>query len=115
MEAIPSAVKDGLTFFPVPSVDDVRMAFGLDETAYFKRHALPYVPKKYINAVNDLFFDGGKLPALAPQVDRSEASRFLRAMLASFAPSHESKETTAGYALWVWSTPEALALAGETP
>jgi hypothetical protein len=115
MEAIPSAVKDGLTFFPIPVTTDLSIAFGLGDACYFNRRALPDVPKKYVDAANDLFFNGGKLPDLAPQVDRSEASRFLRAMLASFAPSHESKETTAGYALWVWSTPEALALAGEAP
>lgn len=105
----PSPVKDGLTFFPIPAIDDVQAAFGLAADRYFSRHALPDVPRKYKDAANKLFFDGGHLPSLVEGVDRAAATRYLGAMLSSWAPSHEAKETTAGYALWVWSTPEAIA------
>lgn len=110
MEA-PTATKDGLTFFPIPDVSRPEMAFGLSEKAYFSRRALPEVPRKYITQANELFFNGGKLPALADGVDASAATRYLSALLCSFAPPHESKETTAAYALWVWTTPDAIAAA----
>lgn len=108
MNSKPEAIKDGIQFWPIPETSAPEAAFGLKEDAYFNRRSLPAVPREYINAASDLFFNGGKLPNLAPGVDRREAARRLRALLCSFAPSHESKEATAAYALWVWSTPEIV-------
>lgn len=104
----PSATKDGLTFWPIPPTSQADAAFGLDEGSYFNRRSLPKVPREFEKLVQDLFFSGGVMPQLANGVDRSQASLRLRAMLCSFAPSHESKVATAAYALWVWSTPEIV-------
>lgn len=108
METVPSAKKDGLTFWPIPEFDDASAAFGLRGNAYFSRNALPNVPRKYADEVDRLFFSGGELPAFAPQVDRAKAFRAVRALLSSFVPAHEAKVATVAYAFWVWSTPEAL-------
>ena len=98
----PSFKKDGLVFWPIPEVSDVSLAFGLKESDYFNRRNLPNVPLKYEDKVNELFFKGGKLE-LSDDVPKEKAMRFLSAMLCSFRPSHESKTTTAAYALWCWS------------
>jgi hypothetical protein len=108
MSAKPKAVKDGIQFWPIPKTTATEAAFGLRGDAYFPRGSLPEVPREYVNQVDDLFFFGGKLPALADGVDRKEASARLQALLASFDPSNESKTATAAYALWVWSTPEIV-------
>ena len=105
---VPSATKDGLTFFPVPEFDDLSIAFGAGEKSYFDRRNLPDVPKKFEDAAGSLFFSGGKLPEFDPRVDVKKASRAVRALLSSFAPSHEAKEATVAYAFWVWSTPKAI-------
>ena len=104
----PSAECKGLVFWPIPEFSDSEVAFGAAASRYFNRHDLPDVPREFEDKANDLFFKGGKVQGLAPQVDSGKAYRALRAWLASFAPSHESKETTVGYALWLWSTPAAL-------
>jgi hypothetical protein len=55
-----------------------------------------------------LFYEGGHLPQFDPRVDRQLAVRATKAWLASWAPSHEQKEATVGYAFWLWSTPAAI-------
>lgn len=92
----------GLTFVPVPEFSDVDIAFGASRDAYFDRYALPKVPRKYGAMASRLFFSGGKIPAFAPEIDRTKAARALRAWLTSFAPAHEAKEATVAYALWAW-------------
>lgn len=99
----PELTKDGLTFFPIPDVNDSNTAFGLGKDKYFDRRKRPYVPKKYENMIHDLFFSGGTLPVFKSGVDRTQAARYLNAMLRSWAPAHESKVATAAYALWVWA------------
>lgn len=111
---IPSAVKDGLTFFPVPTFDDVSIAFGADERAFFGRRDLPDVPSQHKDAAMSLFYKGGPLPKFDPRVDTKLAMRAVKAWLVSWAPAHESKEATVGYAFWVWSTPEAIDAAKAT-
>jgi hypothetical protein len=108
MSALPAAECKGLTFFPVPVFDGPSQAFGADERAYFHRRDLPEVPSKFKDIANDLFFSGGKIPDLDPRISAKSATHAIRAWLASWAPSHESKETTVGYALWLWTTPEAI-------
>lgn len=104
----PEKVCQGLTFFPVPEFDDASVAFGADANAYFDRRDRPDVPREWENYVDNLFFSGGHLPELSPKVDRELATRAIRAWLSSFAPPHESKITTAAYALWLWTSDDVL-------
>ena len=106
--AMPSAVVRGLTFFPVPEFSDPEIAFGAQEGSFFNRRDLPDVPRKYRDAAMGLFYSGGKLPAFDPRIDPTLAARATKAWLGSWAPAHESKEATVGYAFWLWSTPEAI-------
>ncbi len=108
MSAIPDVVKDGLTFFPVPNFDMPEAIFGADEKAFFRRTNLPFVPQEYKREARRLFFEGGEIPKFDSRVDRAMAAKAIRAWLGSFSPAHEAKESTVGYALWVWSTPEAI-------
>lgn len=102
----PKHTKMGITFWPIPDVSDVEIAFGANKRWYFPRQQLPEVPQRYTDTVRRLFFKGGKLPDLPAQVDQKQAARFFRALLGSWEPSHEQKEATAAYALWVWDTLE---------
>jgi len=99
----PEKTTKGLTFLPIPEVDDATMVFGLGEKSYFKRNSLPKVPDKYEDIVSSIFYSGGVLPELSKEVDRTKTVRYLRALLCSFDPPHESKIATAAYALWVWT------------
>lgn len=105
----PTPTKDGLTFFPIPEFRDVDLAFStIREDQYFDRRKLPSVPREYEREVERLFYDGGKMPDFAPEVDKDRAARWTRVMLSSWEPSHESKLRTVAYAFWVWSTPDAV-------
>ena len=96
----------GLTFFPIPEFRNSNGTLtSAPLSAFFDRYKRPYVPSKYENMASDLFFEGGKLESLQPDVDKNFALDALRYWLSSWAPPHESKITTVGYALWVWSTP----------
>lgn len=109
LSSIPAPTKDGLTFWPIPEFNDPTCVFGADEKHYFNRYNLPDVPRKYTAMVDELFFRGGTLPEMAPQVDRAKAARAVRAWLSSWAPAHEAKIATVGYAFWVWMTlPEGV-------
>lgn len=112
---IPQPTIKGLTFFPVPTFNDPEVVFGATADKFFDRCDLPDVPSDFKEYANRLFFSGGNLPNIDGRVDPDLAVRALSAWLGSFAPAHESKETTVGYALWVWTTPEAIdsALSGE--
>lgn len=103
-DTLPSKVLSGVTFFPVPEFDGPTVVFGAPESVYLPRRELPKVPRQFDNMAHDLFYQGGKLPELSPQVDRLKARRALQAWLGSFQPSHESKMTAVAYALWVWTT-----------
>lgn len=99
----PKAEIDGIQFLPIPKVPDVVMTFD-GGVKYFDRKNLPYVPKKYTEMAEDLFFNGGKVPlpvSMSP-TDVHDAYRWINAALRSFDPSQESKMATVGYALWVW-------------
>lgn len=109
MSQIPSPTHSGLTFFPVPEFTGPHVAFGADAKAFFPdRYDLPKVPREHCSAAMKLFYEGGRLPEFDPRVDRTLAFRAAQAWLASFAPAHETKEATVGYAFWVWSTPAAI-------
>jgi hypothetical protein len=104
----PNATERGLTFFPIPRFDGPTMAFGAERKDFFDRRDLPDVPAKYRKAAMSLFYNGGDFPEFDPRVDRKLAMVATRAWLGSFAPAHESKEATVGYAFWVWSTAAAI-------
>jgi len=104
----PEKTIKGLTFYPVPEFDDITVAMGADESAFFNRHDLPEFPREYDDLANKLMFSGGKLEGLSPKVPMDKAMRAVRAWLCSFAPAHEAKTATVGYALWLWSDDEAL-------
>lgn len=93
---------NGLTFIPVPKFSAAEVAFGADSKAFFNRRNLPDVPKKYTDMATEFFFRGGKTPEFVPGVNKADAVNALRAWMCSFAPAHESKEATLGYALWAW-------------
>lgn len=113
---IPTATRDGLTFFPIPEFDGPSVAFGADLKHYFNRRELPKVPREYSEYVSNLFFNGGELPDFDPRVDRKKARYAVNALLRSFAPAHEQKEATVAYAFWVWSTPASIdAATGAAP
>lgn len=105
-KAKPKLNEKGITFFPIPEVSDVDIAFGAVEEKYFNRRDLPFIPEKYESEVSRLMFSGGKLPSFNEKVDSKLAFRFTQAMLSSFAPSHESKIATVAYAFWVWTEGE---------
>lgn len=109
MNKTPNATHQQRTFFPIPEFSDVSLAFGAPIEAFFPdRYDLPHVPREHAGAAMELFYEGGKLPDFDPRVDRALATRAMKAWLGSWAPSHEQKEATVGYALWVWSTPAAI-------
>ncbi len=104
----PQKEINGLTFFPVPDVSDVDMALGARASRFFNRRNLPDVPRQFKDMAENLFFNGGNLPDLSPKVDRVKATRVIRAWLGSFAPAHEAKIATVGYALWLWTDQASL-------
>ena len=100
---VPSPTYGGITFIPVPEFSAIDAAFGADISRYLKRGDEPDIPREFIDHANRLFFEGGRLPPLADDVDKRKANTAIRAWLCSFAPSHEAKVATVGYAFWVWS------------
>jgi len=106
MSKTPSVTMKGLTFLPVPDFTDVQCAFGADAKDYFMRRDLPEVPRKFTAEAMRMFYEGGAFPEFGDDVDAVKAKRAIKAWLSSWSPSHEAKEATVGYALWVWS-PEA--------
>ncbi len=104
----PKKKINNLVFYPVPEFQDVDVAFGAGQGAYFKRSNLPEVPGKFDDMASRLFFNGGALPAFAEGVDVTKAERAIRAWLSSFAPAHEEKITTVAYALWLWTDKKAM-------
>ena len=95
---------NNVTFYPVPVFGDESIAFGAKQDAYFKRSNLPDVPDEFEDMASSLFFSGGTLPEFSSCIDRSKAARAIKAWLSSWAPAHEEKITTVGYALWLWTS-----------
>lgn len=104
----PEVTHKRLTFYPIPKVGDSEVVFGAKRDRYFDRASLPTVPHECEELVQQLFFKGGRLPAFHKAVDPIEATRFVRALLCSFEPSHEAKIATVAYAIWLWSHPTVL-------
>ncbi len=96
----------GITFYPIPEVSDAELAFGSESSAYFDRYDLPEIPTEYVNKATSLMFAGGTLE-LPPEIDAEKATRAVQAWLTSYAPAHEAKMATVGYALWLWSNIES--------
>ena len=105
-EHSPPVTCKHLTFLPVPEFDGPTVVFGANERDFFDRRDRPQIPKRFLDEASRLFFSGGEWPAFGSDVDAVKAKRAIKAWLGSWAPAHEAKEATVGYALWVWS-PEA--------
>jgi hypothetical protein len=96
--------------FPVPDFDAVSAAFGADGKDYLTRDQMGdefYQDRnRYTRTAQLLFFRGGKLEdfglRLKKEIDSAKAHRAIRALLSSFAPKHEIKIGTVGYALSQW-------------
>ncbi len=100
----PQAIKEGLTFLPIPDFNDVDVSFGSFKSAFFNKRNLPEIPPVFEKIAQELFFNGGDLPDLPETIDKVKARRAISAWLGSFEPGHEEKIATVGYALWVWSS-----------
>lgn len=103
--------------FPVPDFDGPTVVFGAPPSAYLTREQLPdgfYSGRgRHCEVASNLFFRGGKLAdhglQFKPGIDRAKAAAAIRGLLSSFAPKHEIKIGTVGYALSQWCedyTPE---------
>lgn len=109
--------KGTATEFPVPEFDDASCAFGASEKDYLTREEMGdefyrmSVRNNFTEAASSLFFTGGKLEdyglKLKPEIDSIKAHRAIRALLCSFAPKHEIKIGTVGFALSKWCDPIA--------
>ena len=93
----PKLSVGSVTFFPVPIVPSFA-----PESAYLPRRGGPTIPRKYSDFASALFFNGGTLPVMRPEVDRVKATQAVGKWLKSWEPAHEAKEATVAYALWVW-------------
>jgi hypothetical protein len=104
----PHVMMQGVSFYPVPEFTDGEVAFGATYGAsnFFPRGKLRdiYVPRKFSDMAETLFYEGGKLPKFHPKVDLRKAKKALAAWLRSFEPAHEAKLKTVGYALWLWTS-----------
>lgn len=83
----------------IPTLDDLQVVFSTVRTdpdllAEAKARGFYNGRTPYNALFNALFFRGGK-PNFKPDVDptfKAQATRYLRALMASFEPSHEEKE-----------------------
>ena len=99
--------------FPVPEVSDVDVAFGAGGSAYLTREQMGdefYGDRnEYTKHASALFFRGGSILPEGRRwrdgIDQAKASRAIKAMLCSFAPKHEIKIGTVGFALREWTEP----------
>lgn len=105
---------DGQTF-TVPAFDAPAAVFGADAREYLTREQMGsdfYAMRgKHCDAADGLFFSGGKLSdhglRFRAEIDQRAAMMAVRAWLSSFAPKHEIKIGTVGYALSKWCEPTA--------
>lgn len=97
---VPQKEIGGVAFFPVPEFSDSEVFRGA-EGGFIS--GVP-IPEKFEMLAEKLFFEGGEFPELNPRVNREKAMRAVGAWLGSFAPSHEEKINTVGYALWLWTS-----------
>src|SRR3990167_761866 len=93
--------------FPVPEFDDLTVAFGASNSDYLTCEQMGddfYGDRnKFTDVAKKLFFNGGRLEdyglTLKPEIDKTKAMRAVRALLGSWAPKHEIKIGTVGFAL----------------
>lgn len=101
------------TVFPVPEFTQVQAVFGADARDYLTREQMGddfYADRnEFTRHVQSLFFSGGPVIPAGRQwktgVDRAKAMLAINAWLRSFAPQHEIKIGTVGYALAQWTEP----------
>lgn len=97
--------------FPFFEVDDVTAAFGADRDKYLSRQEGSRVERLLQNEAEvfaNLFYKGGRLSdyglRFKPEY-REEGFKTLRALMCSFAPSHQAKTGTVALALHHWCEP----------
>ena len=96
--------------YPIPEFSDAEVAFGADQKHYLTREQMgdEFYREHHPSAriASALFFRGGSLEGhglrFRKGIDRAKAARAIRALLCSFAPKHEVKIGTVGYALDKW-------------
>jgi len=104
-------LDDGLPDFPFFEVDAPTAAFGADEAAYLDSRTGSEVARRLTTEAkvfSSLFFVGGKLSDFGLRFKepyRETGHNTLRALMCSFAPSHEAKEGTVALALHRWCEP----------
>lgn len=94
-------------------IDDVTLAFParVVGTLIPKRSELPeeyrrnWHSNEFCRAVSGIFFNGGQLPPLKPEINHKAATRHMGAVLGSFEPSTEEKIGGAGFLLSLWALP----------
>jgi hypothetical protein len=98
--------------FAVPDFDEAQAVWGAPISAYLTREELgPFYRHSHpmTKIASTLFFKGGTLAEhglqFKPEIDKGKAMRAIRALLCSFAPPHEIKGGTVGYALSQWCEP----------
>ncbi len=115
MITLPLWVRQETTMYDmttIPEFNDAEIAFGPKDgsRAYMTREELGdwygFPNNPYTNAVNKLFFQGGKLEdhglRFKDGIDQTKAMRAIRAWMVSWAPKHEIKVGTIAYALSHW-------------
>lgn len=103
--------------YPLFDVDDISIVFSTaqghvaDGGPYLDYYAgqCRDVPRAYKDKANHLFFHGGSLADIGLKAregyDAARVRRAIQYLLGSFAPKHEEKEATVGFALMKWCEP----------
>jgi hypothetical protein len=98
--------------YPYWQADAADASFGADLSRYVKRdeaYAIERNLHREAGVCSALFFSGGRLAdhglRWRPEIARQRPMQTLRALLCSFAPSHEAKTATVALALHHWCEP----------
>lgn len=112
--------------FEIPVFTGIDAAFGAEANRYLTADQMGadfYADRnRYTGVAQALFFDGGSLAQhglrFKAGIDKAAAMTAIRAWLCSFAPKHEIKIGTVGYALSRWCedcAPESAGPGAQTP
>ena len=106
MEFIPKAVSDMDVMLGADGDLLDRLMPFTEESAEYRKH----YKGKFADKVSDLFFKGGSTQEWKTKegIDRNMALRHFKAVLKSFAPSHELKTSACAFMLQEWFEEESL-------
>lgn len=97
--------------FPIHKFNNADMAFGASNYRQYMP-AMSEIPayenkKKYEDLASNIFFNGFDASSLVPKpnVNKSDALRHIRAILASFEPKHEHKIAAVAFFFYEWFEP----------